>query len=199
MLKRKNILKKFKTEVSKKIPDHVTLDAVDVWYQDEARFGQQNSTTRLWAVRGTRPRAVKQQQFEYAYIFGAVCPATGATEALILPSINMEGMREHLSLISQRTERGRHVVIIVDGAGFYQEYLADEFENITIIKLPPYSPELNPVEQVWQWLRQNELANQCFHGYEHIVNECSRAWNILISDVNRVKNICMRDWIKLTD
>ena len=181
----------------KRVPDHVGLEAIDVWYQDEARFGQQNSTTRLWALKGTRPRAVKQQQFEYAYIFGAVCPATGATEALILPSINMRGMREHLSLISQRTERGRHAVIIVDGAGFHQTYLADEFKNITIIKLPAYSPELNPVEQVWQWLRQNELANRCFNGYEDIVNQCSRAWNIFINDIHRVKKTCMRDWVNL--
>lgn len=183
----------------KRIPGHVALEAVDVWYQDEARFGQQNSTTRLWAIRGTRPRSVKQQQFEYAYIFGAVCPSTGATEALILPSINMKGMREHLRLISERTALGRHAVIIVDGAAFHQEYLADEFANITIIKLPPYSPELNPVEQVWEWIRQNELANRCFNGYEDIVNECSRAWNSFIRDINRIKEMCTRDWINMID
>ena len=183
--------------MSKKIPDHVTLDAVDVWYQDEARFGQQNSTTRLWAVRGTRPRAVKQQQFEYAYIFGAVCPATGATEALILPSINMEGMREHLSLISQRTERGRHVVIIVDGAGFHQEYLADEFENLTIIKLPPYSPELNPIEQVWSWIRQHCLANQCFKDYDDIVSKVCAGWNHFLTSCERVTKMCTRDWLTM--
>jgi len=146
-----------------------------------------------------RPRSVKQQQFEYAYLFGAICPATGATEALILPVINMDGMREYLRLISERTELGRHAVIVVDGAAFHQEYLAEEFENITIIKLPPYSPELNPVEQLWQWLRQNELANRCFSGYEDIVNECSRAWNSFISDVNRIKKMCMRDWIKVNN
>jgi hypothetical protein len=61
----------------------VRLENVDVWFQDEARIGQQNTTTRLWAKTGSRPRAVKQQQFEYAHLFGAVCPATGATEALI--------------------------------------------------------------------------------------------------------------------
>jgi len=183
--------------VIKRLPGHVALEAVDVWYQDEARFGQQNSTTRLWAGKGTRPRSVKQQQFEYAYLFGAVCPSTGATEALILPSINMDGMREHLRLISERTVRGRHAVLVVDGAAYHQEHLADEFENITIIKLPPYSPELNPVEQVWQWLRQNELANRCFNGYQDIVNECTRAWNSFISDVNRIKKMCMRDWIKV--
>ena len=84
------------------IPWHVSLKNVDVWFQDEARFGQQNTTTRLWATKGTRPRAVKQQQFEYAYLFGAVCPSTGATEAIISPVMNMDIMEKHLSLISQR-------------------------------------------------------------------------------------------------
>jgi len=131
-----------------RIPGHVSLNSVDVWFQDEARFGQQNTTTRLWAEKGTRPRAVKQQQFEYAYLFGAVCPSTGATEALIAPYMDMEIMKEHLKLISKRTPSDRHAVIIADGAAWHQEYLADQFENITIIKLPPYSPELNPIEQV---------------------------------------------------
>ena len=54
---------------------YIPLDTVDIWFQDEARFGQQNTTTKLWAAKGSRPRAVKQQQFEYAYLFGAVCPA----------------------------------------------------------------------------------------------------------------------------
>lgn len=191
------MLKKFQIETINRIPGHVALDLVDVWFQDEARFGQQNTTTHLWAEKGTRPRAVRQQQFEYAYLFGAVCPSTGATEALIAPYIDMNIMREHLRLISLRTEDRHHAVIIVDGAAWHQEYLADEFENITIIKLPPYSPELNPIEQVWQWLRQNELANRCFNGYEDIVNECSRAWNSFISDANRVKNMCTRDWIEV--
>ncbi|WP_154186411.1 hypothetical protein [Vibrio vulnificus] len=61
------------------------LDNVDVWFQDEARFGQQNTTTRLWAERGSRPRVVKQQQFEHACLFGSVCPARGIGEAMVVP------------------------------------------------------------------------------------------------------------------
>jgi len=79
-------------------------------------------------------------------------------------------------------------VIVVDGAAWHQSHLTDKFANLSIIKLPPYSPELNPIEQVWQWLRQNELANRCFNGYDDIVDECSRAWNIFVSDVSRVIN-----------
>ena len=75
--------------------------------------------------------------------------------------------------------------------------MADEFENITIIKLPPYSPELNPIEQVWQWIRQNELANRCFRGYDDIVDSCCSAWNSFIKDIDRVKKLCSRDWIKV--
>ena len=108
-------------------------------------------------------------------------------------------MREHMSLISKRTSEGRHAVVVMDGAGWHQKQTVDEFDNVTIIKLPPYSPELNPIEQVWQWLRQNELANRCFQGYEDIVEQCSRAWNNFIGDIERVKSLCTRDWTKLVD
>jgi hypothetical protein len=87
------------------IPWHISLKKVDVWFQDEARFGQQNTTTRIWARKGTRPRVVQQQQFEYAYLFGAVCPSTGATEALISPIVNKEVMKLHLQQISKSNIR----------------------------------------------------------------------------------------------
>ena len=95
------------------------LKNVDVWFQDEARFGQQNTTTRLWAEKGTRPRAVKQQQFEYAYLFGAVCPATDDTKALIAPCMNIDIMEIHLALISKKVPEGRHAVIVVGSAACF--------------------------------------------------------------------------------
>ena len=180
------------------IPGHVTLDKVDIWFQDEARFGQQNTTTRIWAKTGSRPRAVKQQQYNYAYLFGAVCPTNGATEALITPYANSEVMKEHLKLISQRTKPGRYAVVIMDGAGWHQYKMANDFSNLTIIKLPAYSPELNPVEQIWSWLRQNCLANRKFKDYDDIVDSCSAAWNEFRSNIKRVIYISSRDWCKLT-
>ncbi|KZN71090.1 hypothetical protein N477_25760, partial [Pseudoalteromonas luteoviolacea H33-S] len=115
-----------------------------LWFQDEVRCGQQNPTTRIWAKTGTRPRIVKQQQFEYGYLFGAVCPATGQTEALVSPFVNKEAMTQHMRQISQATPIGRHAVVIIDGAGWHTHDTASEFSNLTLIKLPPYSPELNP-------------------------------------------------------
>lgn len=131
-------------------PGHIALDRIDVWFQDEARFGQQNTTTRIWTEKGTRPRAVKQQQFESAYLCGAVCPTTEATQAIIAPHANSEYMHEHLELISTAAPFGRHALVIMDGAGWHQQDLADDVDNLMLLKLPPYSPELNPIEQVWQ-------------------------------------------------
>ena len=196
-LKRKKRLKKLPIEVIKKIPGHLPLDRVDIWCQDEARFGQQNTTTHLWAQTGSRPRAVKQQQFEYAYLFGAVCPGTGATEALISPVVNKEVMRIHLEQISTATPIGRHAVVIMDGAGWHTDDLAGEFSNISVLRLPPYSPELNPVEQIWSWLRQHHLANRTFEGYHSILEACSDAWNSFISDKKRVQKMCTREWATL--
>jgi transposase len=194
-VKARRILKKIQIETIKLIPGHVAMELVYFWFQDEARFGQQNTTTRLWSKKGCRPRAVKQQQFDYAYLFGAVCPATGETEALIVPHVDKEMMSRHLEQISAKTEVGRHAVVIMDGAGWHQALLAEDLSNVSFIKLPPYSPELNPIEQVWSWLRQHHLANRCFTGYDNIVESCACAWNDFISNTQRVTKMCSRDWI----
>jgi transposase len=86
---------------------------------------------------------------------------------------------------------GLHAVVIMDGAGWHQKHTIAGLDNVSIIKLPPYSPELNPIEQVWQWMGQNELANRCFNGYHDIVDQCCRAWNNFRSDKLRVKNYAL--------
>lgn len=169
-----------------------------MWFQDEARFGQRNTTTRIWAEKGTRPRAVQQQQFDYAYLFGAVCINTGEAEAIVSPLSNMDVMREHLNLISDATPMGKHSVIIMDQASWHQSYLGKEYSNVTILHIPPYSPELNPIEQVWSWLRQNELANRCFDSYEDIVDSICTAWNRFVENKSRVISLCFRHWTRLT-
>jgi hypothetical protein len=82
----------------------------------------------IWAAKGSLPRAVKQQKFEYAYLFGVVCPATGETEALIAPWVNKEIMTHHLQQIAKRKPLGRHAVVIMDGAGWHTDDIAQETE-----------------------------------------------------------------------
>ena len=184
-------------EVIKLIPGHVTLDAVDIWFQDEARFGQQNTTTKIWAEKGTRPSVVRQQQFISTHIYGAVCPATGQTEALISPVLSMEMMQKHLQLISDATPKGRYSIVIMDRASWHSNKIVNQFDNLSIMHLPPYSPELNPIEQVWSWLRQNDLANFAFKDYEDIVDQVMRGWNNFRHQVEEVKSLCLREWANL--
>ena len=100
--------KKFQIETILKIPSHIRLENVDVWFQDEARFGQQNTTIRLCAERGTRPRVIKQQQFEYVYLFGSVFSAREVGEEITVPCVNKGIMTNHLEQISKATEDCRH-------------------------------------------------------------------------------------------
>lgn len=99
---------------------------------------------------------------------------------------------------SNATENGRHAVVIIDGAGWHTFDTVKPFDNVTLIKLPPYSPELNPIEQVWSWIRQHCLSNRVFNGYEDIVEQVSIAWNTFISIPDWVKQMCSRGWIKVT-
>ena len=122
-----------------RLPDEVDINHVDGWFQDETRIGQQGSTTRLWTKKGTRPRAIKQQQFTYAYLYGAVCPARQLAIGLALPNANSECMKAHMQAISDAVPKGRHALVIMDGAGWHQESL--DLHNVTLLKLPPYSTE----------------------------------------------------------
>lgn len=159
------------------------------------RVGQQGTLTRLWAIRGSRPRAPRDCRYQSAYIFGAVCPARGTGAALVLPGVSITAMNLHLAEISQNVSLGAHAVITLDGAGWHQ--IGDKLkvpDNISLLALPPYSPELNPQENVWQFLRQNYLANRVFETSEAIVDACCSAWNSLIAQPNKITSIASRSW-----
>ena len=150
------------------LPPEVGMESVDIWFQDEARVGQRGTVTRTWAKKGTRPRLVRQQQFEYAYVFGAVCPARDEAVGLVLPVANTEAMLVHLEHISMKIPAGRHAVIVLDKAAWHTTKRLKRFNNISLLPLPPASPELNPTEQVWQALRDEYLANRCYEDYDAI-------------------------------
>ena len=133
--------------------------------------------TRIWALKGSRPRIVRQQQSLSVYLFGAVCPATDQAVGLVLPYANKEMMAHHLTQISLAVPKGRHAVLVVDQATFHKTDKLICPDNISLLFLPPYAPELNPVENLWAQLRHGWLANRCFEGYDAIVEACCEAWN----------------------
>jgi transposase len=155
--------------------------------------------TRVWAERGSRPRAPRDQRYDWAYLFGAVCPARDTGAALILPVADSEMMNLHLAEISRHVTPGSHAVVLLDGAGWHQSGGKLKVPgNISLLKLPAYSPELNPAENIWQYLRQNKLSNRVFDSYEAIVDACCDAWNALIAEPGRIRSIATRSWASVT-
>jgi hypothetical protein len=149
----------------------------------------------VWAERGSRPSAPKDLGYEWVYLFGAVCPARGAAAALVLPTVNATMMNLHLAEIARCVSPGAHAVVLVDGAGWHQ--LGGRLKlppNLSLLHLPPYSPELNPVENIWAYLRGNKLSNRVFAGYNDVVDACCDAWNWLVHQPHKITSIATRSW-----
>ena len=181
------------------LPSHAHNKPIEVWFQDEARVGQKGTLTRKWAKRGTRPRAPQDTRYEWAYIFGAVCPARAQTAALVLPYANSEAMNLHLIEISKTVAQGAHAIVVMDGAAWHSAKALNVPDNLSLMILPPYAPELNPIENVWAYLRANCLAISVFDNYEQIVDKCCEAWKFFANDHERVRAITNRKYVQTID
>ena len=116
---------------------------------------------------------VRDNRHVSTYIFGAICPARATGAAMIMPYANTAAMNLHLQEISAEVAPGAHAVLVCDGAGWHQKGKKLVVpNNITLLRLPPYSPELNPMENVWDYLRQNKLCAQVWASYEQILVLC---------------------------
>jgi hypothetical protein len=142
---------------------------------------------------------VRDVRHDSAYLFGAICPSRGVGAAIIMPSANIEAMSEHLKEVSTQVAEGSHCILICDGAGWHQRggELAVP-DNITLLPLPPYSPELNPMENVWEYLRGNKLCSLVWDSYDAIVAACKAAWDFLMDDPQRIRSIGTREWARVT-
>jgi hypothetical protein len=159
--------------------------------------GQQGTLTRIWAKRGSRPRAPRDRGYTSAYIFGAVCPDRYIGAALVMPEVNLEAMEAHLAEISRRVTPGAHAVLVLDGAAWHTSPKLRVPDNISLLPLPRYSPELNPVENVWEFLRANFLSHRVWDGYDAIVDACRDAWNKLMLMPEQIASITTRAWAQV--
>lgn len=150
--------------------------------------------TRRWAKRGTRPRAPHDQRTQSASIFGAICPAEGKGAGLVMPWCDTHAMTAHLREISVAVAPGAHAILMLDQAGWHSSGELVVPANTTLLQLPPRSPELNPVENVWQFMRDNWLSNRVFTSYDDIVQHCCDAWNKLVDQPWRIMTVGRRQW-----
>ncbi len=137
---------------------------------------------------------MRDTRYTWAYLFGAVCPRRAVAAGLVLPCANTEAMAAHLAEIARAVAPGAHAVLVLDGAGWHGARNLVVPGNISLLPLPPYAPELNPVENVWAYLRANKLAITAFDSYEQIVDACCTAWNFFANDPNTIASITSRSW-----
>jgi len=138
---------------------------------------------------------VRDNRHDSVYLFGAICHNRKVGAAIIMPTVNTEAMVEHLKEISTQVAPGAHAVVVCDGAGWHQRGKRLRVpRNITLLPLPPYSPELNPMENIWDYLRGNKLSSRVWDTYEEIVDACRDAWLFLVNDLKRIETIARRSW-----
>ena len=161
-----------------------------VYYQDEARFGQHGTITRVWAKVGTRPRAIRQTQYDSLYVWSAVCPQTGDACGLITPKVNTDSMNVFLKQFSRELPADAHGVMVLDQAGWHTARALDIPANVTLVHLPPKSPELNPTENLWHYLRSHYWSNRLYKKWDDLKSAAVEAWRRVCLVPALIKTVC---------
>ena len=156
--------------------------------QDEGRFGRISRPKRCWAPPGIRPHVPSQVVRESVYIFAAVAPGAGLMTSLVLPSANTAMMNLFLKHVSQSFEK-YFIVMQVDQAGWHRSKELLVPANIRLIEQPAYSPEVNPVEHLWEELREKYLHNRLFSSLDLLVEVLCQALNELTDDKERLSSM----------
>jgi transposase len=163
---------------------------VEVLLRDEAGFGWQGTTTHVLVKTGSRPRAVRQTEYEWLYVVGAGCPESGESVGLFSSTINSDVVNIFLKQFAEEISRDVHVLLLYDQACFHTSKMSKIPENMTIVPLPPYSPELNPVENLWHYLRSHYWANRIYAGYDALRLAAVDVWQKAALDKEKVKSVC---------
>ena len=187
----------------KKLPKTVTKCAkalaprrvrLRLMLQDEGRFGRISTPQRCWAPRGVRPCVPSQIVREYTYVYAAVSPHDGTLDSLILPQVSEQAMSIFLREVSNR-HPDEFILMVMDGAGWHKAKALSVPANMALIFLPPYSPELNPVEHIWDHIREDGFRNKAFKSIEAVEDQLMQSLEALEKDPALVANMTGFPWI----
>jgi hypothetical protein len=163
-------------------------------FQDEGRFGLLGTPRRCWAPRSIRPVVGARLQRKYLYAFAAVSPHDGVLDSLILPWVNAETMSLFLATVAERHD-DEFIVMVMDQAGWHIAGTLQVPANMRIVLLPPYSPELNPAEHLWEALREDWFANTVFDDLDAVEDALDDGLVNLESNPQRVQTMTGFNWI----
>jgi len=167
---------------------------VRLMFQDEARFGRISDPRRCWAPPGVRPEVGLQIVREYTYAFGAASPHDGTFISLILPVVTAEAMSIFLAEVASRHPE-EFILMVLDGAGWHRASSLIVPENMRLLPLPPYSPQLNPMEHIWDEVREKWFANAVFDALDGVEDCLEESLVYLEHNRNLVASTTGFDWI----
>ena len=163
-------------------------------FEDEARFGRLSEPHRCWAPPGVRPTVRAQIVREYEYAYAAVSPQDGVLDTLVLPEVNTEAMSLFLAEVSAR-HATEFILMVLDGAGWHKAKHLPVPANMRLVSLPPWSPQLNPAEQVWDEVREKHFANRWFETMDQLDEQPVTALATLEAATLRAASLTGFDWI----
>jgi len=167
-----------------------------LFFEDEARFGRINNLRHCWVPGNYVPVAARQIIREYIYVFSSVCPQTGELYSLILPTCNTDTMQLFLNRLSKQYNHYR-IILLMDKAGWHTSSKLSTPPNISIWNLPPYSPELNPVELIWREVRKLYFNNQLFENLDAVEDRLVNGLKEFSKNKKSIKRLTNFSWIKL--
>jgi hypothetical protein len=165
-----------------------------VMFQDEARFGRMSDPRSCWAPSPMRPKVALALVREYVYAYAAVSPMDGSLDWMIVERMNTEMMNQFLDMIEKHYPY-EHIAMVLDGASSHRSKDLKFRDHVSLIRLPPYSPELNPVELLWDALREKEFANKVFATLTAVVSQLAYGMNALQLNQSTVKSLSAWPWI----
>jgi hypothetical protein len=171
-----------------------------VFFEDEARFGRINNLSRCWVPPGKRATVKKQIVREHTYVFSAVCPLAGESYSLISPLCNTAAMNALLQGLSS-AYANEEVLVFADSAGWHKSKDLEQPKNIHLELLPPYSPELNPTEHLWDYIREQKgFNNHHFDSMDELENHLEDVLKNLHQQPEKdyLKSLCTFNWMNNT-
>ena len=168
---------------------------LEVWFGDEARFGQQGTVARVWHDRGQTPVRKRQRDYQWLYLMGAVCPERGDSLGWIMPCSDTWAFNFWLKEFGQHLPAQTHALLIIDNAGWHHAKALRVPDNVTLAFLPAYSPELNPVELIWRYMRQQYMSNRVFPEMVDLDKALGDAWIHLSNQPDRIRSISQFPWL----
>jgi transposase len=145
------------------------INNIKIMHFDEGRFGTMSTVKRKWAEKGSKCEIKVKQGYKSFYTYSSTCSKSGEIFSLLLPEVNTKMMNIYLEELSKRYENN-NILLIMDRAGWHKSKDLKVPKNIKIEYLPPYSPELNPVERLWKWLKENTIHNRIFEKVEEVMD-----------------------------